>query len=141
MIAPVQPTRQVPSRTALESPCYKINFDGAIFDKDKSASLGVVIQNNEGYLVMASLSQLIPLRPTVIEVETLVASYALELAANDINFLTSHFSTFNLSHVCRHCNKVAHSFAQKKKKKSNSFPTLVSLDGRCTTRNYFCITG
>ena len=140
MIAPVQPTRQVPSRTALESPCYKINFDGAIFDKDKSASLGVVIQNNEGYLVMASLSQLIPLPPTVIEVETLVASYALELAANDINFLTSHFSTFNLSHVCRHCNKVAHSFV-KKKKKGNSFPTLVNLDGRCTTRNYFCVTG
>ena len=66
---------------------------------------------------MASLSQLIPLPPTIIEVETLAASYALELAANDIHFLTSHFSTFNLSHVCRHCNKVAHSFAKKKKKK------------------------
>ena len=63
---------------------------------------------------MASLSQLIPLPPTIIEVETLAASYALELAANDIHFLTSHFSTFNLSHVCRHCNKVAHSFAKKK---------------------------
>ena len=71
MIALVHLTQQVPSWTALESPCYKINFDGAIFDKDNSASLGVVIWNNEGYLVMASLSQLIPLPPTVIEVETL----------------------------------------------------------------------
>ena len=71
MIALVHLTQQVPSWTALESPCYKINFDGAIFDKDNSASLSVVIWNNEGYLVMASLSQLIPLPPMVNEVETL----------------------------------------------------------------------
>ena len=55
---------------------------------------------------MASLSQLIPLPPTVIEVKT--------LAANEIHFLTSHFSAFNLSYVCRHCNKIAHSFVNKK---------------------------
>ena len=70
MIALVHPTQQVPSWTTLESPCYKINFDGAIFDKDNSASLSVVIWNNEGYLVMASLSQLIPLPSMVNEVET-----------------------------------------------------------------------
>ena len=93
-----------------------VNFDGAIFDKDNSASLGVVIWNNEGYLVMASLSQPIPSPPTVIEVETLATRWAPELAANDIHFLTLHFLAFNLSHVCRHCNKVAHSFATKKKK-------------------------
>ena len=65
---------------------------------------------------MASLSQLIPLPPTVIEVKT--------LAANEIHFLTSHFSAFNLSYVCRHCNKIAHSFVNKKIKNKNSFPPL-----------------
>ena len=105
MIAPVHPTWQVPLWTAPEYSCYKINSDGAIFDKDNNVGLGVVIRNSEG-LVMASLSQLIPLPPTVIEVKT--------LAANEIHFLTSHFSAFNLSYVCRHCNKIAHSFVNKK---------------------------
>ena len=91
-----------------------MNFDGAIFDKDNNAGLGVVIWNNEG-LVLASLSQLIPLPPTVIEVETLTARRALEVAAKDIHFLNSHFSAFYLSHICRHCNKVVHLFAKKKK--------------------------
>ena len=116
MIAPVHPTWQVPLWIAPESPCYNINFDGAIFDKDNNAGLDVVIQNNEG-LVMASLSQLIPLPPTVIEVETLTVRRALEVATKDIHFLNSHFSAFNLSHICRHCNKVIHSFAKKKKNK------------------------
>ena len=101
-----------------------VNFDGAIFDKDNSASLGVVIWNNEGYLVMASLSQLIPLPPMVIEVETLATRWAPELAANNIHSLTSHFLTFNLSHVCRHCNKVAHSFSKKKRKKIFPHPCM-----------------
>ena len=105
MIAPVHPTWQVPLWIAPESPCYNINFDGAIFDKDNNAGLDVVIQNNEG-LVMASLSQLIPL----------TVRRALEVATKDIHFLNSHFSAFNLSHICRHCNKVIHSFAKKKNK-------------------------
>lgn len=58
---------------------YKINFDRAIFEKEDKAGLGVVIQNSEG-LVMASLSQLVSLPYSVIEVETLAARRALELA-------------------------------------------------------------
>ena len=58
---------------------YKINFDGAIFEKEDKARLGVVIRNSEG-LVMASLSQLVPLPYSVIEVESLVARRALEIA-------------------------------------------------------------
>ena len=45
----------------------------------------VVIWNCEG-LVMASLSQMVPLRHTVIEVETMAARRALELAARGGNF-------------------------------------------------------
>ena len=57
---------------------YKINFHGAIFEREDSAGLGVVIRNSEG-LVMASLSQLVPLPFSVIEVEALAARRALEL--------------------------------------------------------------
>ena len=46
---------------------YKVNFDGALFEKDQCAGIGVVIQNDQG-LVMASLSQRIPLPFTVIEI-------------------------------------------------------------------------
>lgn len=69
---------QVGSWTAPNLSWYKINFDGAIFEEDK-AGLGVVIQNSEG-LVMALLSQLVSLPYSVIEVETLAARRALELA-------------------------------------------------------------
>lgn len=31
----------------------------------------------------------------------------------DIHYLASQFSIFNLSYVCRHCNKVAHSLARR----------------------------
>ena len=58
---------------------YKINFDGAVFEREDSAGLGVVIRNSEG-LVMASLSQLVPLPFSVIEVEALAARRALEQA-------------------------------------------------------------
>lgn len=46
--------------------------------KEDKVGLGVVICNSEG-LVMASLSQLISLPYSVVEVETLVARRALEL--------------------------------------------------------------
>ena len=52
---------------------YKINFDGAFFVKENCAGVGVVIRNEQG-LVMASLSQKIPLPFIVIEVEALAAS-------------------------------------------------------------------
>ena len=50
-----------------------------MFENDNCIGLGVVRQNTDG-LDMASLSQLVPLPPIVIEVETLVATPALELA-------------------------------------------------------------
>ena len=56
----------------------KINFDEATFAEDNTAGLGVVIRNDEG-LVMASLSQQIPMTSTVIKVEVLAAKRALEL--------------------------------------------------------------
>ena len=58
---------------------YKINFDGAIFAKDNTIGLGVVIKNNEG-LAMASLSWQVPLPSMVIKVEVLSTRSALELA-------------------------------------------------------------
>lgn len=65
----------------LEAPWYKINFEVATFAKDNKDGLGVVIRNNEGLvLVMASLTQKLPLPSTMIEVEVLAARRALELA-------------------------------------------------------------
>ena len=58
---------------------YKVNFDGALFEHEDSAGLGVVIRNQDG-LVMASLSEVTPLPSTVIEVETLAARRAVEFA-------------------------------------------------------------
>ena len=58
---------------------YKVNFDSALFEHEDNAGLGVVIRNQEG-LVMASLSEVIPLPSTVIEVETLAARRAVEFA-------------------------------------------------------------
>ena len=59
---------------------YKVNFDGALFEKDQCAGIGVMMWNDQG-LVMASLSQRIPLPFTVIEVEALAAHRAIEFAA------------------------------------------------------------
>ena len=58
---------------------YKVNFDGALFEQEDRAGLGVVIRNQDG-LVMASLSEVVPLPSTVIEVETLAARRAVEFA-------------------------------------------------------------
>ncbi|XP_050249148.1 uncharacterized protein LOC126696448 [Quercus robur] len=132
---------QVGSWIALDLLWYKINFDGAIFVKEDKAGLGVVIQNSEG-LVMASLSQLISLPSSVVEVKTLAARRALEIGidrvilkgdstvlmqnlkngtqslaqyshiANNILFLASYFSNLKFSHASRSCNKVAHSLAR-----------------------------
>ena len=57
---------------------YKVNFDGAVFADEGLAGLGVVIRNDHG-LIMASLTQQIPLPSSVIEVEVLAARKALEL--------------------------------------------------------------
>ena len=65
--------------TAPKAHSYKLNFDGATFVEDGTAGIGVVIRNGAG-LVMASLSQRIPLPVSVIEVEALAARRAMEFA-------------------------------------------------------------
>ena len=64
----------------LDASWHKINFDGALFVKENCAGVGVVIRNGQG-LVMASLSQKVPLPFTVIEVEALAARRAVKFAA------------------------------------------------------------
>ena len=58
---------------------YKINYDATTFAKDNKASLGVVIRNSES-LVMASLTQQVPLPATVIKIEALATQRAMEFA-------------------------------------------------------------
>ncbi|XP_050248699.1 uncharacterized protein LOC126695948 [Quercus robur] len=65
--------------TAPGAHSYKLNFDGATFAEDGTAGIGVVIHNEAG-LVMASLSQRIPLPTSVIEVKVFAARRAMEFA-------------------------------------------------------------
>lgn len=90
------PAAWTPSSTSY----YKINFDGATFDNDGNASLGVVIRNGDGQ-VIASLSQLVLLPLIVIDVEALAArrgvELALELGFNSVELegdLTGLINTF-----------------------------------------------
>ena len=73
--------------TTSEAYGYKLKFDGATFAEDGTAGIGVVIHNG-ARLVMASLSQRIPLPALVIEVEALVVrramEFALELGFDDV---------------------------------------------------------
>ena len=69
--------------TAPDANGFKINFDGAIFADRDRAGIGVVIRNDAG-MIMASLTQQIPLPTSVIEVEALAARRALELGFDDI---------------------------------------------------------
>ena len=55
----------------------KINFDGATFANRDCAGIGAVIRN-DARLIMASLTQQIPLPTSIIKVEVLVARRALE---------------------------------------------------------------
>ena len=57
----------------------KINFDGAMFKDDERAGIGVVVRDSQG-LVLASLSQNIPLPHSVVILETLAACRALEFS-------------------------------------------------------------
>ena len=58
---------------------FKINFDGATFEYLNQASIGVVIGDEHG-LIIAALSQCIPLPSSVSMVEALVARRALIFA-------------------------------------------------------------
>ena len=57
----------------------KINFDGAIFAKEKSSSMGVIIWDRKG-LVIAFMATRIPQQLRLIEIEAMAASKALEFA-------------------------------------------------------------
>nr|XP_023879227.1 uncharacterized protein LOC111991659 [Quercus suber] len=57
----------------------KINFDGAVFQSKGEAGLGAIIRNDHG-LVMAALTQVIPLPTSVETVEVLAARRALYFA-------------------------------------------------------------
>ena len=58
---------------------YKVNFDGAVFRGEEKAGIGVIIHNSQG-MVMASLSQKNSLPQTVVELETLAATRAIEFS-------------------------------------------------------------
>ena len=57
----------------------KINFDGAVFKDEDRAGIGVVVRDSLG-LVLASLSQNIPLPHSVVNLETQAACRALEFS-------------------------------------------------------------
>ena len=78
--ARVEPVGHPPTSWQPPGPLqYKVNVDGALFEADNTASLGVVIRNEHGQ-VMASLFKHILLPPTVLEVEALAVRRGLELA-------------------------------------------------------------
>ena len=56
-----------------------MNYDGAIFQEQGRASIGVVIRNSAGD-VMASLSQQIPMPTMVAQVEAMATRRAVEFA-------------------------------------------------------------
>ena len=57
----------------------KINFDGAVFKNEDGVGIGMVVRDSQG-MVMASLSQNIPLPHSVVNLETLAACRALEFS-------------------------------------------------------------
>ena len=59
--------------------CVKVNFDEAVFAQEGQAGIGIIIRNAQG-LVMATLSQKIPLPTSVEMVEVLAARRALVFA-------------------------------------------------------------
>ena len=62
-------------------PRHKVNFDGAVFREDNSAGVGVVIQNEQGLLV-AAMTDKVPLPYSVSAVEVLAAIKALRFAGD-----------------------------------------------------------
>ena len=80
-----QPRKSVAATSGLErwqpppANLIKINFDGAVFKDDERAGIGMVVRDSHG-LVLASLSQNIPLPHSVVTLETLAACRALEFS-------------------------------------------------------------
>ena len=77
MAAPT--TRQHARWTPPPSDWYKANFDAAIFNDVGRAGLGVIIRDSQG-LTMAALAQNVQLASSVVEMEALAATRAIELA-------------------------------------------------------------
>ena len=73
------PPRPLVKWSPLVEEYYKVNFDGAVFRGEEKASIGVIIRNSQG-MVMASLCQKISLPQTVVELETLAATRAIEFS-------------------------------------------------------------
>ena len=59
---------------------YKANFDAAIFQDDRRASIVVISRDSNGS-AMVSLSQNIQLSNSVVEVEAMAANRAIELSS------------------------------------------------------------
>ena len=70
--APRQHHRKHTKWKPLATDLLKVNYDGAIFQDQGRAGIGVVIRNSKG-AVMASLLQQIPLPTTVAQVEAMAA--------------------------------------------------------------------
>ena len=88
---------------------YKVNFDGTIFAEEGLAGLGVVIRNCHG-LIMASLTQQIPLPSSMIEVEVLAAQKELELTIElgFDNIILEGDSKVSIKYLAKGGNSLAH---------------------------------
>ena len=62
----------------------KVNFDGTVFQESGEVGLGIIIRNDHG-LVMAGLTQVIPLATSVEIVEVLAVRRAL-IFAKELDF-------------------------------------------------------
>ena len=79
---PRKPIAATPAQIRWQPPSMdrvKINFDGAVFKNEDGAGIGMVVRDSQG-MVMASLSQNIPLPHSVVNLETLAACRALEFS-------------------------------------------------------------
>ncbi|XP_075640371.1 uncharacterized protein LOC142612138 [Castanea sativa] len=79
---PTVMTASIPSSNSWsppQTPFYKANFDGALFQDINKAGIGVVIRDSAG-LVIGALSEIISLPPSVIEVEALACQIAIIFA-------------------------------------------------------------
>ena len=83
LLRPVHPKIPRTARSVRWKPpppgMVKVNFDGAIFSTQSSAGLGMVVRDQAG-LVLATLSQKIPLPTSVETVEVIAARRALIFA-------------------------------------------------------------
>ena len=82
LLHPSLPKQQHRKHTKWKPPAednLKVNYDGAIFQEQGRAGIGVVIRNSVGD-VMASLSQQIPMPTMVAQVEAMAMRRAVEFA-------------------------------------------------------------